>query len=373
MSKTPRAALLIWISCLLVSSALGAVGTQTDETLEKIQRVGDFPPEDDLLVPFEVDDAMRTWVRDEIGRHGSRHQRLVRLLEELLGEQNMDINYIAGYTGTASEVFEQRTANCLGFTHLFVGLAREMGIEVEYLRVNDVERIERQGEYIVVSGHVSAGYDTGPDYEILDFSETPVEDYRQIEVMNDHSVVALHYANRGAELMLEERWQEAGSWLEKAVAIDPNLPEGWVNLGVHLRHAGRVIEAEEAYRRSIDLAPDFPSAYQNLAALLMRQANRREEAMALLNLATENNTRNPYHFLALGDLARSQGRLEVAGGYYRRAFNLAPKDAEIVAAMGLWADATEKPRRARKLLRRATSIDPDHPKVRQLAARLTGS
>ncbi len=325
----------------------------------------------DGSIPFEVDPAMREWVTEKVGRRGSREERLFRLLEALVGDQGRDITYIAGYTGTAQEVFSTGKANCLGFTHLFVGLARELGISVEYLRVHDVQRIERQGAYVVVSGHVSAGYNTGPEYQVLDFSDLPVDDYRHVESISDQSVVALHHVNRGAELMLQGNWEEARPWLEMGIELDPELPEAWVNMGVLLRREGRFDEAESAYRRAIEIAPHFTASYQNLAAMLLSNAQRRDEAMALLDLATRNNTRNPFLFVALGDLAREHGQMNAAGDYYRRALSLAPHEAETVAAMGLWAEEADKVRKARRMLKKAQKLQPDHPRVKALESRLT--
>ncbi len=371
MSYVHRRAIPVFVLATLWGSVLSAVGTESSERETALQARNAAPTA--VVAPFQVDPEMREWVHREVGYGGSREKRLNRLLMALLGDRNLDLTYAAGYTGTAREVFETRSANCLGFTHLFVGLARELGVSVDYLRVADVQRVQRQGDFVVVSGHVSAGYNTGPEYQVLDFSELPSDEYRHVQVMDDRSVVALHHVNRGAELMLEGRWSEALKWLELGVTFDPTLPEGWVNLGVHYRQAGRIVEAEQAYRTAIELSPEFASAYQNLAALLMQQHGRRDEALGLLDLATENKTRNPYHFVALGDLARGQGRMEIAGSYYRRALALAPGEAETLAAMGIWADLAEKPRKARKLLRKAKSADAEHPRVKTLAQRLRDS
>lgn len=366
---TSRFAVLAVVALLTGVSAASAANSVTDQDPQAAQPSAPSSIEE-AAAPFEINAQIRDWAREKVGRRGSREQRLVRLLDALVSDPGLDITYTAGYTGTAEEVFETREANCLAFTHLFVGLARELGIDVEYLRVHDVQTVERHGIFVVVSGHISAGYNTGPEYRVLDFSDLPIDEYRHVEPMRDHSVVALHHINRGAELMLEGRWEEAEPWLDLGVQLDPELPEAWVNLGVYRRHQGRLEDAEAAYRRAIEIAPEFPASYQNLAALLMPQPHRRDEALALLDLATQNKTRNPYLFLTLGDLARSQGRPDVAGDYYKRALALAPDEAEVLAALGLWADEVDKPRKARRFLRKAKKADPEHPRVRALESRL---
>lgn len=367
-----RGGVLTFLSLILGGGALAATGTSVEISPED-QDAPSFSKaiQPDGSIPFEVDEDMRQWVLDEVGRTGSRGEKLTRLLEALVGTRGLDITYNAGRTGTAREVFTTGVANCLGFTHLFVGLGRELGVDVEYVRVHDVQRIERQGAYVVVSGHVSAGYNTGPEYQVLDFSELPADDYRHVEVMEDQSVIALHHVNRGAELMLDGRWQEAKPWLDRGIELDPELPEGWVNLGVYLRRNGQPEKAEAAYRRAMDLDPNFTTPYQNLAALMLPDPDRRDEALELLDIAVQNNARNPYLFLSLGDLARDHGRLEIAGDYYKRAMKLAPREAETIAAMGLWAEQVDKERKAQRLLRKARKLDAEHPRVEILAIRLS--
>ena len=363
-------AILTGLVLLAGVPALSASNSITEQPTEVPSRPAAPVSIEEAAVPFEIDEQIREWVRERVGRRGSREERLYRLLDALVSDPGLNVTYVGGYTGTAEEVFETREANCLGFTHLFVALARELGIDVEYMRVHDVQSVERQGAYVVVSGHISAGYNTGPDYQVLDFSDLPIDDYRHIEPMDDHSVVALHHVNRGAELMLEGRWHEAEPWLTLGVELDPELPEAWVNLGVYRRHEGKLEEAEAAYRRAIEIAPDFPTSYQNLAALLLPNPERRAEALTLLDLARQNKTRNPYLFLSLGDLALEQGRFDLAGDYYRRAMTLAPGEAEVLAAMGSWAADADKARKAKRLLAKAKKADPDHPRVRALADKL---
>jgi Flp pilus assembly protein TadD len=52
-----------------------------------------------------------------------------------------------------------------------------------------------------------------------------------------------------------------------AAAIEPMNPDAHNNLGAALAREGRFAEAEQSFRRAIELAPDHEGARRNLAAL----------------------------------------------------------------------------------------------------------
>ncbi len=51
--------------------------------------------------------------------------------------------------------------------------------------------------------------------------------------------------------------EQALKWAERALALDPDLPEGYAAKGNVLENLGRWTECKEAYRRSIELDPNF--------------------------------------------------------------------------------------------------------------------
>lgn len=324
-----------------------------------------------VIVPFEITDEMRAWAHTQVPDRTPKEERLDRLLAAMIGQ--MQLKYEAGRTATAREAFAVRRANCLAFTSLFVGMARELGIPAFYLNVEDVERFEKDGDLMVVSGHVSAGHDIGGGkVKILDF--TPAQErpgYRRVHPITDLRAVAVYYSNRGAESLRAGDSAEALGWLRKAVEIDPEFSGGWVNLGVALRRQGDIAAAEAAYRKALEIDPQTSSAYSNLASIL-RMRGRDAEAETLLELATSADNRNPFSYIALGDLSLAQGRLQEAQRFYRRALRLHRENAEIYAALGMVALASGDAGEARKWLRRAEARDRDNERVRRLGDRLSG-
>lgn len=324
-----------------------------------------------IVVPWELTDEMRAWVRQQVPESLPEGERLDALLSALVDPGRLGLVYEAGYSGTAQEAFESRKANCMAFTSLFVGLAREIGVPAFYMDVDDVEKFEKEGDLMVISGHTSAGFDVGGQLKILDFTPGRQPGYRRLSRLADRTALALHHSNRGAELLRAGKRRESLEWLQKAVAIDPELGGAWVNLGVALRRGGDMKGAEAAYRTGLEADPEEASAYQNLAALLRLQGHE-AEAGELLALAARVGGKNPFSYLALGDLSFAHGRLEEARRFYRRALHLYRDNPEPYAALGLVALEGGKRGEARRWLRRAEALDRNNERVRRLDGRLAG-
>jgi len=359
-------ALLVASACLLGGCATGGIRPPTfAERIEEEMRQRGVDPEE-ATIPFALTPEMRKWLFDRVGRGGGAVERLGSLLRSLLGKEGVRLVYESGYTGTAQEVFESGRANCLSFAHLFVGMARELGMDVYFLRVRELESFAKEGDLIVASGHITAGFGPPTDRRILEFTEQPVGPYRALEEISDLAAVALFHSNRGAELLRQGDLAEARRRLEIATRLDPDTPDGWVNLGVARRRLGDIAGAEMAYRRALEADPTALAAYQNLGALLQR-LGRSREAQDLLALVDRNRNRNPFSYLALGDLSLREGRLAEAERFYRRALWLDSSQAEIQAALGEAALARGGEREARKYLRKGAKLDPGNPRVVRLA------
>ncbi len=345
--------------------------SRTEDSIRDIHRAlrarGLDPAE--VILPFAITPEMAAWVQENLPRSGDKTWRLEQLLRRLSARDGLAVEYRTGFTATAEEVFASRTGNCLAFTNLFVGLAREMGIPAYFLEVKEVEQFERDGDLVVVSGHITAGFGKGPQRRILEFAVGPQVDYRFVEQVSDLTAMAMYYSNRGAELLRAGDVEGGVARLRTAVTLAPHFADAWVNLGVAARRTGDLAGAEEAYRKALEIDPEAVSAYQNLAALLRRQG-KEQEALDLLALVDRIGTRNPYNYLSLGDLSLKQQRLAEAGRFYRKALHRMRDDAEPYAALGLWALATGNRHEAGRWLKKALKLDPANPRARLLERRL---
>jgi tetratricopeptide (TPR) repeat protein len=322
-----------------------------------------------VVIPWQLNREMREWAHRQVPDNLPAEQRLDRLLAALMASDGLALEYKAATTATAQEVFASHSANCLAFTSLFVGMARELDVEAFFLDVGDIERYEREGNLVVESGHVTAGFGAASLLRILEFTPLGKPNYRQLHRLSDLTAIALFYSNRGAELVRTGKEQEALEWLHKAVVIDPELARGWINYGVALRRTGSAAAAEAAYRKALENDPSAVAAYQNLAALLFANG-RAGEGEELLALSGKLDTRNPFNYLSLGDVALTHGRIDEARGFYRKALRLEGAAAESAAALGQLALAAGKSGEARRWLRKAAARDSGNERVQRLAASL---
>ena len=326
----------------------------------------------ELTRPMHLTDEMKEWLHSTVGTYGPKIERLRKLLAAIEDPDNLNVQYDPSYTGTAEEAFTTRRVNCLSYTHLFVGMARELGVDAYFLSVRELERYAKDGDLILVSEHITAGYGAEHERRVLEFFVGPEADYRSAVPISDHDALALYYSNRGAELLLGEDNAGAREMLDIAVAVAPGLSDGWINLGVARRRLGDLDGAEEAYRRALKAEPASIPALSNLAALKRRRGER-DAAREIMALLSRRRVRNPYVYLALGDASLQHGEADDARRFFRRALRLDKTRAESHAAMGGWALAAGDRRAAVRWLERARARDAENPRVKRLAKRLEGT
>jgi tetratricopeptide (TPR) repeat protein len=80
--------------------------------------------------------------------------------------------------------------------------------------------------------------------------------------------------------------EQALQWAERALALDPDLAEGYAAKGNVLENLGRWTECKEAYRRSIELDPNFATAHQWYARNLSEEGYI-DETMVEMKRAVE--------------------------------------------------------------------------------------
>ncbi|MFP3941039.1 MAG: tetratricopeptide repeat protein [Thermoanaerobaculia bacterium] len=105
---------------------------------------------------------------------------------------------------------------------------------------------------------------------------------------------------------------------------NPNDPQVLNDLGNLLLLAGEPEEAETAYRRALEIAPEMPSARYNLG-LLLYQAERPKEALAQFKVVAEVEPDNAWALYQIGAAHDLLGAESKAVAFYARAFRLDPQ------------------------------------------------
>jgi tetratricopeptide (TPR) repeat protein len=98
---------------------------------------------------------------------------------------------------------------------------------------------------------------------------------------HDPVAAARGYVEEGGQLLRAQRWDRAESVFRTAIRLDPRSADGWARLGVALHQQNLPAEAEQAYRRALELEASHPHAGRNLAFLYREQGRLAEERTAL--------------------------------------------------------------------------------------------
>jgi TolB-like protein len=129
---------------------------------------------------------------------------------------------------------------------------------------------------------------------------------------------------------------KAGKYADKALQLDPLMPDAWVARGLLLSHNYQWTEAEKAFRRTIELRPNLAEAHEYYGAQVLFKTGRQDEGIREVRRA-----------VALDPLA--------AGPLFTLSF--------LLVTAGHTAEGWETVSRLR-------GIDPNHTLNRQLQGRL---
>ena len=367
MNRAVRCGIACSILAVLVYSA-PAVGSTPRLDLERAIEAKGLDPAS-LTLPETLNDEIVTWAGERLDTAAPPNRLLEDLLDLLSSPEGLGLSYDPSSTATAEEVFSSRRANCLAFTHLFVGLSRYFGLETYYLDFDQSEKFRREENLIVVSGHVTAGFGEGSGRKVLEFGAVEGGNSRSARRISDLAALALFYSNRSAEALRAGDVATAVDLAGIAVRLQPELANAWVNLGVSKRRSNDLRGAEEAYREAIRIDPDHLPAYHNLTTLFWLEGDR-HASKEIMKLLDRGDNMNPYTFIEIGDLNLAGQRLDEARRFYRRARWLDDSLGEPKAALGIVALEAGRQEKARTWLRRARKSDPEGRRTLELAERL---
>lgn len=212
------------------------------------------------------------------------HQALIT--SEHLGGRG--ITYSAYTTNTGIDAFEQRQANCLSYTLLYVAMARHIGLNAEVnevmlpptwdMRSTDTYLLMRHVNAKVLMPHPNKSWIRVSN--IADVSDIVVDlemrrfrpHYKQ-NVLGKDLIAAQFYSNRGMELAAEGKKTEAFLYLRKALLMSEKPSYVWSNFASFYRRLGFLTEAEAVYLHGLAINPRDYTIMHNLAGLYKETGN----------------------------------------------------------------------------------------------------
>lgn len=144
-------------------------------------------------------------------------------------------------------------------------------------------------------------------------------------------VRALARTNLGRLYIEQHSYEDAEKVLDEAVTLDAGSQAAWTNLGVARRRLGKSGAAAEAFRKAYELAPNDPSAINNLA-LAYIDARDWVAAVGLLRPATVTFPLNASLWLNLGLSQEGMGNENGAVQSFERAIENDPTNQTGLAA-----------------------------------------
>lgn len=126
-----------------------------------------------------------------------------------------------------------------------------------------------------------------------------------------------------------QAWKdEISLWLDNAQKYPASF-RAWNNLGTAYVKSGEVSLAEDAFRKALELAPEYPPARVNLA-ILWKDVGRLDEAYSLIESFRETKigTFSAEVYYNMGAIFASKGVLDSAIFHYGQAVNRLPDYAE---------------------------------------------
>jgi len=144
-----------------------------------------------------------------------------------------------------------------------------------------------------LTGYGQASYYTGDDKESK-------EAFNKILEKNPENSFAYYYLGKLAAE--ENNYLQATEYIEKAIKLDNDIFDYWMDYGQYLRYRGKFKEAEKAWLTAKDLETDYFLSYAYLAGLYDEQ-NRFADALKMYKKVVELNPKYYFAYESLGMFA----------------------------------------------------------------------
>jgi len=158
---------------------------------------------------------------------------------------------------------------------------------------------------------------------------------------------------KAVDLAQAGKLDEAEEAYKAVLAKNDQIPEAHYNLGILYVQKKNWPAAEEAYKKAIEIRPGYPEAYRELSRVYFNNGQI-PKAFELLTKATTDKPENAGLWFELGILNLNSGKSEEAIAAFKKAEGLDPSNPEIQYQLGTLAigqnNATEAVSRLEKYL-----------------------
>ena len=171
---------------------------------------------------------------------------------------------------------------------------------------------------------------------------------------------ALKHNERGLELFLKGKQDDAIKAYQEAIRSNPKLAAAHNNLGSTYFAAGRFEEAAAAFRRACELESDYGQAFFNLALAQIKLGHEKEANETLDAALRAYNSAGETHLKA--------GRLKEAEEAFRGMLQIDPEYAPALMRLGLVYNAAGRYEEAARNVRRVAEREPGNVAAHEILA-----
>ena len=270
-----------------------------------------------------VDEQMKSFVHKNIDSSLTNKKKIEQLAEIISAQDKLGFTYNTSITQTAKQAFDRRLGNCLAFSYLFVGLARELGVDATYQEVViPPVWVEGNNRLVYLSRHVNVkAHNRAEKYLVVDVDAIKSRWHFPMVHISDAEAESLYYNNKGVEFMNGGNVESAFLYLRKAIDLAPQQAAFWSNLGILYRRQGWLEYAEKSYLKALDLDYKNMTVMSNLRTLYEIGKNE-EKAKYLANKVRLHQKKNPYFHYYLAQRSVGEAEYKLALKHIKRAISL---------------------------------------------------
>ncbi|MCB1560623.1 MAG: tetratricopeptide repeat protein [Xanthomonadales bacterium] len=308
---------------------------------------------DDLLrMPAALREAFHQQVLDH---HRAPTNRIERMVDFVFSPAGMGMRYDESATYTVAQSWDQRRANCIGFTLLFLALAREAGLSARAQEIPQTLIWQQSGTTLYRNSHVNLRLQTGPRRYTVDVARNFVISVGDPVAISGQRLLAHYHNNIAIKQMAQGRIDAALTRMEATLRLDPDYPVHWGNTGVIRLRSGDEAGAETAYRHALALDADEYGTLFNLVQLYDSRGDKAAAALLRERLTALQKKDPLYQFLLATRLER-EGAFKQAIEHYRQAIHQHRNEHRFHAALARAYLASGDRVKAERALARAKSL-----------------
>ena len=294
---------------------------------------------------FTLSPAMRAYLNShafavQLRQQGQRHG----LVAALYSKSDLKLEYESSKTRTAAETYADRSGNCLSLVIMTAAFAKELGMPVRYRSVDVDDTWSRTAGLYLASAHVNislgkrveSGVRSTDQDEMLLVDFIPQNEAARLRAreMDEEDIVALYLNNRAAEMLVQDRIDDAYWWARAAVEKRPGMIRALNTLGVIYEKHGDMSLAEQTYRAALEREPENMAVMRNLEPVLAT-LGKQDEAAALARRIASIEPFPPYHYFDRGMIALRAGDYGKARELFEREVKRAPYNDEFRFWLGV--------------------------------------